>query len=263
MTLSKAAVLKRRNQMKHIDSQGTDSNARELLMDYLKSRKLENWLGLLGVANVIIYLLAVFISPRAYPGYNWMGQAISDLFAQDAPSRELWTQLTTVSSAFGYVFITLACLYVQNRLNKTLRTGIYLFAVMNWVSLGFNLFPLTTSGYAGTLQDMIHILVVAPAVVILTISSLALMMAGGYKDRKYRSIAIFATISLCCNLIGTIGMVVVPAYGGVMERLGIFSLNGFSVVLAFYVFIGFDLMERKHQTVSANVTLADGAKERL
>ena len=250
--------------MKHMDTQGTERNARELLMDYLKSRKLENWLGLLGVASVSIYLLAVFISPRAYPGYDWMGQAISDLFAQDAPSRALWTQLTTVSSPFGLVFITLACLCVQGRLNKTLRTGIYLYAVMSWVSnMGFTLFPLTTSGYAGTLQDIIHILVVAPVVVILSISSLAVIMAGGYKDRKYRSIAIFATVSLCCMMIGTIGLGVVPAYGGVMERLAIFPIHGFTFVLGFYVFIGFDLMERKHQTVSANGTLADGAKERL
>jgi hypothetical membrane protein len=250
--------------MKHIDTQGTDRNARELSMDYLKSRKLENWLGLLlGVASVIIYLLAVFISPRAYPGYNWMGQAISDLFAQDAPSRELWTQLTTVSNAIGIVFATLACLYVQNRLNKTLRTGIYLLAVMTWVSsIGYTLFPLTTSGGGNTLQDLIHLLVVTAAVVILTTSSLAVIMAGGYKDRKYRLIAIFATVSLCCTMIGTIGLVVVPAYAGVMERLDIFSLNGFSVVLAFYIFIGFDLMERKHQTVSAGA-IAGVAKEGL
>ncbi len=222
-------------------------------MDYLKSRKLENWLGLLGVAGFIIYLLAVFISPRAYPGYDWMGQAISDLFALDAPSRELWAQFTTVSSACGLVFVTLACLYVQNRLNRTLRVGIYLFAVLSWVNMGYTLFPLTESGYAGTFQDIIHTFVVTAAVVILTIVSLAMIMAGGYRHRKYRSIAIFATISLCCMIIGTIGLVVVPpAYGGIMERLSIFSASGFSFVLGFYVFIGFDLMERNHQTVSAN-----------
>ncbi len=242
--------------MKHMDTQATDRNTRGLSMDYLKSRKLENWLGLLGVASVSIYLLAVFVSPRAYPGYNWMGQPISDLFAQDAPSRELWTQLITVSSAFGLVFHTLACLYVQNRLNKTLRTGIYLFAVLSWVgNIGYTLFPLSTSGYAGTLQDIVHVLVVTAAVVFLSIASLAVIMAGGYKHRKYRSIAIFATISLCCNVIGTIGMVVVPAYRGATERLAIFPLNGFSVVLAFYVFVGFDLIEGKPQTVSANGTI--------
>ncbi len=228
-----------------------------MLMEYLKSRKLENWLGLMGVAGYIIYLLAVFISPRAYPGYNWMGQAISDLFAHDAPSRDLYTQFTTVSSAFGLVFVTLACLYVQNRLNKTLRKGIYLFAVLSWINnMGYTLFPLTESGYAGTFQDIIHTFVVTSAVVILSIASLIVIMIGGYRERKYRSIALFATISLCCMIVGTIGLgIVPPAYGGAMERLSVFSASGFSLVLGGYVFIGFDLMERKHLAVSADNTI--------
>jgi multisubunit Na+/H+ antiporter MnhC subunit len=219
-------------------------------MGYWKSRKLENWLGLLGAAGFILYLLANFISPSAYPGYNWMGQAISDLSAQNAPSRELWTKFTTVSSACGLVFATLACLYVQNLLNKRLRAGIYLFAILSWVNtMGYTLFPLTESGYAGTFQDIMHVFVVTAAVVGLSIASFTLIMAGGYRNRKYRSIAIFATISLCGLIAGMIGMGVAPlSCGGVMERLSVFSAQGFGLVLGFYVFIGFDWMERERQT---------------
>ena len=215
-------------------------------MDYLKSRKLENWFGLLGVAGYIIYLLTVFISQRAYPGYNWMGQAISDLSALNAPSRELWTQLTTVSSACGLVFSALAPIYIRNRLNRNLRVGIYLFAVLSWVdTLGYTLFPLTESGYAGTFQDIMHVFVVTAAVLILSITSFIMIMVGGYRNRKYRSIAIFATISLCGLIIGTIGMGIVPlCYGGLMERLCVFSAQGCSIITGLYIFIGFDLMER-------------------
>ncbi len=223
-------------------------------MDYLKSRKLENWLGLLGVASFIIGLFAHFITPSAYPGYNWMRQAISDLFAQNSPSRELWKQFYTVTSPLGLVFVTLACLYVQNRLDRTLRVGIYLFATLSWVNdIGYNLFPLTESGYAGAFQDIMHTFVVTPAVVILSISSLILIMVGGYRQCKYRSIAIFATICFCGLIIGTIGIgVAPPVYFGIMERLSVFSTSAFNIVLGFCVFIGFDLIERKHQTVSAD-----------
>ncbi len=227
-------------------------------MDYLKNRKLENWLGLLGVAGFIIGLFAHFITPSAYPGYNWMRQAISDLFAQNSPSRELWKQFYTVTNPLGLVFVTLACLYVQNRLNRTLRVGIYLFAALSWVNdIGYNLFPLAESGYAGTFQDIIHTFVVTPAVVILAISSLILIMVGGYRQCKYRSIAIFATICFCGLIIGTIGIgVAPPAYFGIMERLSVLSTAAFNIVLGFCVFIGFDLMERKHQTVSADGAIA-------
>jgi len=231
-------------------------------MGYINSRRLENWLGLLGVASFIFNLLIVScISPRAYPGYDWLRQAISDLFAQNAPSRELYTRLTSISSIGSIVCVTLACLYVRNRLNRPLRVGIYLFAVLSWVNtMGYSLFPLTESGYAGTIQDFIHTFVVTAAVVILSISSLVVIMVGGYRHRKYRSIAVFATISLCCMMVGSIGLGVVPkAYFGVMERLSVFSGSGFVVVLGCYVFVGFDLIERKHETVSANGLLPDGA----
>ena len=42
-------------------------------------RKLINWMGVLGIISLISYALAVIISPVAYPGYNWMEQAVSDL----------------------------------------------------------------------------------------------------------------------------------------------------------------------------------------
>jgi hypothetical membrane protein len=228
-------------------------------MGYLKSRKLENWLGLLGAASFIIYLLAVFITPRAYPGYNWMGQAISDLSAKNAPSRELWTQFATVSSPCGLISVTVACLYVRNRLNKKLRAGIYIFAVLSWIStIGYAVFPLTESGYAGTLQDIMHVFVLTSAVLILSITSFIMMMVGGYRDRKYRSIAIISTVFLSCMLIGTVGLGVAPlGYGGLMERFSVFPGTGFAFVLGLYMFIGFDLMERKRQTVSTDGAIAE------
>ncbi len=232
-------------------------------MNYLKSRKLENWLGLLGVAGFIISLFANFISPKAFPGYDWTRQAISDLFAQNAPSRELWTQFSTVSSAFSLVFVTLTCLYVQNRLNRTLRVGIYLFAALSWINdIGYTLFPLTESGYADTFQDFIHTFMVTPAVVILSISSLIVIMVGGYRNCKYRSIAIFATISLCGLITGAVGIGVAPlAYFGIMERLSVFSTSVFNVVLGFYVFIGFDLVEKNFKRFLSMALLPEVIKE--
>ena len=52
-------------------------------------RKLINWLGLTGLLSLISYTAAVVFSPLAYPGYNWMAQAVSDLSADSAPLRML------------------------------------------------------------------------------------------------------------------------------------------------------------------------------
>lgn len=51
-------------------------------------------LGLLGVVSFLSYMAAVIFAPLAYPGYDWMAQAVSDLSAANAPSLTLWNQLS-------------------------------------------------------------------------------------------------------------------------------------------------------------------------
>ena len=51
----------------------------------MKKRTLLNYCGLLGIVSLLSYTAAVVFSPLAYPGYNWMAQAVSDLSAADAP----------------------------------------------------------------------------------------------------------------------------------------------------------------------------------
>lgn len=116
-------------------------------------RELINKLGLLGVISLVSYTAAVIFSPMAYPGYNWMSQAVSDLSADNAPSRMLWQQLSALYDICGLVSVMMVCIFVQDRLNKTLRTGIYLFAAMNWISAaGYAMFPLSDSGNGGAFK---------------------------------------------------------------------------------------------------------------
>ena len=42
-------------------------------------RTLTQKLGLLGVLSFLSYAAAVALAPLAYPGYDWMAQAVSDL----------------------------------------------------------------------------------------------------------------------------------------------------------------------------------------
>ena len=53
-------------------------------------------LGLPGVVSFLSYTAAVVFAPLAYPGYNWMAQAVSDLSAANAPSLVLWIQLSAL-----------------------------------------------------------------------------------------------------------------------------------------------------------------------
>ena len=51
-------------------------------------------LGLLGVVSFLSYAAAVVFAPLAYPDYDWMAQAVSDLSAANAPSLALWNRLS-------------------------------------------------------------------------------------------------------------------------------------------------------------------------
>lgn len=61
-------------------------------------------LGLLGVVSLLSYTAAVVFSPLAYPGYNPMAQAASDLSAANAPSLSLWNRLRAFYNVCEEVF---------------------------------------------------------------------------------------------------------------------------------------------------------------
>ncbi|HRX58275.1 MAG TPA: DUF998 domain-containing protein [Eubacteriales bacterium] len=209
----------------------------------MKKRSLLQTLGLLGVVSLLSYAAAVVFAPLAYPGYDWMRQAVSDLSAADASSRTLWNRISSLYGVCAVVSATLACIFAQGKLNRPLRLGISLFAIMNWVSfVGYEMFPLSESGYAGTFQDLMHMVVTA-AVVLLSIVSLALLIVGGFHRRAYPSLAVWACAALALMSIGAIGTGAAPAnLFGVFERFSLFAAVGFTAALGIYLFNGFSGM---------------------
>lgn len=207
------------------------------------SKKLINQLGLTGIIALISYAAAVIFSPLAYPGYNRLSQAVSDLSADNAPSRMLWNQLSALYGICSVVCVTCVSIYVsENKTNtKLFRVGIYLFTAMNWLSkVGYDMFPLSDSGKEiSTFQETMHIAVTA-AVVLLSIVSLVILIIAGFKKTGIKSIAIWSCIALAMMFIGAIGQGVVSKnYFGVVERFSVFAAVGFNAVLGIYLLLGF------------------------
>ena len=194
-------------------------------------------LGLLGVVSLLSYTAAVIFSPLAYPGYDWMAQAVSDLSAADAPSLALWNQLSSLYNACELLCGMMVCVGMQGKKTRLLRVGIWLFAAMEWVSaVGYRMFPLSSSGYAGTFQDKMHILATV-LVVLLSIASLAVIIVAGAKSKACRSYGICAGIALGMMLVGALGMKIVPAaYFGVVERFSVFAATGFNAALGIQLY---------------------------
>ena len=200
-------------------------------------RTLLQKLGLLGVVSFLSYAAAVILAPLAYPGYDWMAQAVSDLSAADAPSLALWNRLSALYNVCEVVCVTAVCIGIQGQKTRLLRTGVYLFATMEWVSaIGYRMFPLSSSGYAGAFQDVMHMIVTA-AVVLLSVVSLTVLIVAGMKSRDCRSYGVCAAAALVMMLVGALGMKIVPAaYFGVVERFSVFAATGFNAALGLHLF---------------------------
>lgn len=194
-------------------------------------------LGLLGIVSFLSYTAAVAFAPLAYPGYNWMARAVSDLSAANAPSLTVWNQLSALYNVCEVVCVTVVCIGMGGQKTKLLRSGVYLFAVMEWISaVGYRMFPLSDSGYAGTFQDGMHMVVTA-LVVLLSIVSLTIIIVAGIKSKNCRSYGMCAGIALGMMLVGAIGMKLVPDdYFGVVERFSVFAATGFNAVLGIHLF---------------------------
>ena len=203
----------------------------------IMKKSLVQKLGLLGIVSFLSYTAAVVFAPLAYPGYNWLAQAVSDLSAANAPSLMLWNQLSALYNACEVVCATVVCIGIQGQKTKLLRTGIYLFAIMEWISaVGYRMFPLSDSGYAGAFQDVMHMVVTA-LVVLLSIVSLTVIIAAGVKSKNCRSYGVCAGVALGMMLVGALGMKIVPAeYFGVVERFSVFAATGFNTALGIHLF---------------------------
>ena len=203
-------------------------------------KKLINWLGLMGIIQLISYSAAIIFSPIAFPGYDWKSMAASDLSAMNAPSRMLWDQLSAFYDVGSVVCSTCVSIYVSDKKisTKLFRLGVYLFTIMNWISkVGYQMFPLSDSGkdIAG-FQEIMHMVTTA-AVVLLSIVSLVLLIIVGCKKKEMRGIGIWAIVALVIMFAGAIGSAIVPPeYFGIFERFSTFSAVGFNAVLGIYLF---------------------------
>lgn len=203
----------------------------------MKNKRLINWLCFSGIVSVIFYLLHDIIGAMYYPNYNWLSQAVSDLTASDSNSFIVASGFVTVYKIFNCLCCALLCILIKKEKSKSLKIGVYLFSIMNYVSaIGYALFPLSSSGYDGSIGTFIHVYILTTFVVLLSIISLVLIAIGSLKGKnKHKILGILAIVSLILMFIGAVGSAnVSKEYFGVVERFSTYSAVVFSGILGLY-----------------------------
>lgn len=195
-------------------------------------------LGIFGIISLLSYGAMVLFSPLAYPGYDWMSMAVSDLSAVGAPSRELAAQLNSLFGPCAVVSVMAVCVAVRTCKEKLLRSGVYLFAVMEWLcTVGYGCFPWISDAPETNIQNRMHILVTV-FVVLLSIVSLIMIFWGTRKGNR-KSLGIWSLACLLVMFAGAIGTNVFPkSVFGIFERMSTFSAVIFNAVLGWYLYAG-------------------------
>lgn len=195
-------------------------------------------LGILGLISLLSYTAMVVLSPLAYPGYNWMTMAVSDLSAVGAPSAELADRLNCLFGPCGIVSIMAVCVGVSNVPSKIFRNGVYCFAAMEWVcDVGYDCFPWIADAKSANIQNIMHLLVTA-LVVLFSLMSLVLIALSA-KMVNLSSLGVWATVCLIAMILGPIGTGLMPkSVFGIFERFSTFSAVIFNAVLGMYLFLG-------------------------
>ena len=199
-------------------------------------RKMGTWACVCGILSVVFYLLHDVIGAANYPGYQWTRQAVSDLTALDAPSFPIARALSGIHGIFTGICCAFLCVMLADT-RKSLRIGIYLFTAMHGVSaIGYSLFPLSGSGYDGSVQSFIHVYIVTVLVVMLSVVSLILIAAGSFREHR-KALGIISLAALVCMFSGAAGSAILPKeIFGIAERFSTYSAVIFTGILGVYWF---------------------------
>jgi hypothetical membrane protein len=201
-----------------------------------ENHRMHKYLGLSGLLGGIFYFFHIIMGRIFYTGYDPLTQAVSDLTALNSPSRNIASIFSMLYGICTVIFVICFFIYYKSKLNKFVTLGAFSFCIMAVVSFfGYTFFPLSSSGYAGTVQDRMHILVTI-FVVAFTIISLILFCIGFLRTEKYKYLGIISLCAFISLAVGAILVNIIPKeYFGVAERINIYSVIIYSCILSVWM----------------------------
>lgn len=214
-------------------------------LDESKILKTLRKFGIFGIISLLSYAAMVVFSPLAYPDYDWLSMAVSDLCAEGAPSEALANQLNSLFAPCAMVSIMAVCAGISGCRLKVFKIGIYCFTAMEWVcNVGYELFPWVSTVPSSAPQNVMH-LVVTVLVVVFSLAAL-ILIAIGAKTKELKPLRVWAIVCLAAMIVGAVGTGTMPkAVFGLFERFSTFSAVVFNAVLGVYLIKGMLCFDEK------------------
>jgi hypothetical protein len=208
-----------------------------------KRKSIWQVLALCGIIGVAFYTLHVVLGGILWKAYNPITQTISELTGNTSPNAGLLTVFTTIYGALLIVFSASVFVnFKELRVKRLAMIGAVLFIIMELTSFfGYMAFPLDMGGALDNFQNTMH-LVVSGVVVICTLGASYCIGIGLWKTPGHRKMGVFIFV---CAIVITVFGGMTPAlmannvpFAGLTERINIFTLHAWTVVLSVYLFRG-------------------------
>lgn len=145
-----------------------------------------------GWASSLLYVVTDVVGALNYPGYDYTGQAISELSAIGAPTAELLAPLTTLYSILFALFG--AGVWIAARRRRTLRWSAGCMIGLAALGIGWAVSPMHARGNEVTLTDTMHMALSAASVSLLVAIIVSGAAAFGSKFRLYSAATVIVML---------------------------------------------------------------------
>ena len=145
-----------------------------------------------GIAAPLLYVVTDVIGALSYPGYRYGAQAISEMSAIGAPTAELFAPFYAAFSVLSLAFA--AGVWFAAGTRRSLRWLAGFMIAMAGLGIGWALFPMNARGAERTFTDMMHLVLSAASVLLLTSAMASGAAAFGRTFRIYSAASIIAML---------------------------------------------------------------------
>jgi len=186
-----------------------------------------------GMLASVLYVGTDIAAATRYAGYSYTGQAVSELFAIDAPTRSFVVSLFFVHGVLQLAFALGVWSAAGGRRGLRVTAGL-LFGI-GVIDVAAYFFPMHARGAVATFTDTMHVLLAAVTVILILLAIALGAAVGGRWFRRY-SIATIALLLLGGGLAfadaGRVASNLPTPWLGVTERINIYGYMLWMLVLA-------------------------------
>jgi hypothetical protein len=203
------------------------------------TRPIVRGLLLCGLLSSVLYVVIDLIGAVNYPGYDYFGQAISEMSAIGAPTVRF---LAPFYRTWSLLFLAFAAgVWLAGRTRRPLRWSAGFMVAVAVVGSGFSLFPMNERSAEPTFSDTMHLVIATATMLLLSAAILSGARAFGRGFRRYSAATVAVMLiffALTMRDVPNVAADLPTPYMGLNERVSMAAWLLWIAVLSVQLLLG-------------------------